>query len=29
MAILMITHNRDIADLASRTVELKNGILCG
>ncbi|MBO5667726.1 MAG: ABC transporter ATP-binding protein [Lentisphaeria bacterium] len=26
--ILMITHNHDIADLASRCVDLKNGILC-
>lgn len=27
--ILMITHNRDIAALASRVTELKNGILAG
>lgn len=26
--ILMITHNRDIAALASRVTELQNGILC-
>lgn len=28
-AILMITHNHDIAKLSSRSVDLKNGILCG
>ena len=28
LTILMITHNRDIAALASRVAELKNGLLC-